>query len=541
MTTSKNIAKSNFLSSFPNDDPLSKIVFLSLGLISIGLVAAIIWNLINRLTAPQLTLAAGNKTGESYIISEAIKEVVERRSNIKIIVEATDGTTRNLEMLEEGKAQLAAAQADVATQEMDMLANSKAKLANPQAKTVAVLYQDLFQLVVRDPKIEQFVQLKGKIIAIPASGGQYNSFLKVAAHYGLSENDFKITGLDSSGKPIANYDDQNADIDFRNQRADAVFRVRASGNKSIFDHVKNNQGRLLPILQGQAMKIKYPTLITAIIPQGAYRGNPPMPTTDLPTVAVPRLLLASDKVDARVIQEFTRIIYEYRREIANAIAKDHAEIKPLIASINRPNTTDNISISLHPGAFAFYERDKPSFIQENADYVALLLTFILLIVEWFRQFKLWIERSRKNEADEYLQSTLKLMNDSQTNLDDRQKQLDDTFKKAAEALVAEKISQESFRTFNEAYKTTREAIERDRQLAQEAIEQKQREVSAKYIKAVVKLLQDSQLNQHLIQQELDKILAQVANDLVRENISQESFRTFVDAYKTTRDKIVNKS
>jgi len=108
-------------------------------------------------------------------------------------------------------------------------------------------------------------------------------------------------------------------------------------------------------------------------------------------------------------------------------------------------------------------------------------------------------------------------------------------------LVVEKISQESLRTFNEAYKTTREAIERDRQLAQEAIEQKQREVSAKHIKAVVKLLQDNQINQHLIQQELDKIIAQVANDLVRENISQESFRTFVDAYKTTRDKIVSKS
>lgn len=538
MAKSKNNTQSNIFSFFLTLDTLSKLIFLGLGFVSIGIVTTITWNLINRLTSSQLTIAAGDKTGESYIISEAIKQVVERRSNIKITVEETKGTTKNLQMLQEGKAQLATAQIDVAAQAIDTLPNNPAKAT---ARTVAVLYKDIFQLVVRDPKINQFVQLKGKTIALPASGGQYQSFLTVAAHYGFSEKDFKITGLDSRGKPIDNYNDQAADTDFRQKKADAVFRVRAPGNKSISDLVNNDQGRLLPIPQAEAMKIKYPAFETAIIPQGAYRGNPPMPVNNLPTVAIPRLLLASDQVDPRMIQELTRIIYEYRQEIANAIAQNHAEIKPLISSINRPGDTSGIDIYLHPGALAFYERDQPSFVQANADYIALLLTVSLLIVEWIRQLKLWIERSKKDEANEYLKSAINLMKKGQGNLEYRQNTLDETFNKAAKALVAERISQESFRTFNEAYKTTREAIERDRQFAQATIEQKQRENSAKYIKMVVKLLQYRQQNKDLLQQKLDQILEQVVGDLVTENISQESFRTFIEAYKTTRDAIERKN
>jgi hypothetical protein len=290
------------------------------------------------------------------------------------------------------------------------------------------------------------------------------------------------------------------------------------------------------------MKIKQPAFEAAIIPQGAYRGNYPVPNTNLPTVAVSRLLLTSDQVDANVIRKFIQAIYENRQEIANEIPLNHAEVKPLISSINRPGENSGIDIFLHPGALAFYERNKPSFIQEYADYIGLLLTVFLLTVQWIHQLKLWIEQSKKDEADEYLKSAISLMKEGQYQLEERQKMLDKTFNEAAKALVAERISQESFRTFNEAYKNTREAIERDKQIAQQTIEKTQRENAAKYIKIVVKLLQYRQQNQNvLIQQKLDQILEQVVSDLVLENISQESFRTFIEAYKATRDSIERKN
>jgi TRAP transporter TAXI family solute receptor len=538
MSTAKNNHQANFLQFFLVLDPFSRLIFLGLGFASFGTVVIIVGNIVNYLTPPHLTLAAGDKTGESYIISEAIKKVIERRTNIQIQVEETRGTTQNIEMLSTGKAQLAMAQVDVAAEEIgNVSSQSKANI-----RTVTLLYKDTFQLVVKNPQINQFTQLKGKTIALAATGGQYQSFLTVAKHFGLSEKDFKITGLDSNDKPIPGYNDRFADKDFRENKADAVFRVRAIGNKSIANLVNNYQGKLISIPQAEAMKIKQPAFEAAIIPQGAYRGNYPVPNTNLSTVAISRLLLANDQVDANIIRKLIQTIYENRQEIANEIPLDHAEVKPLISSISPPKENSGVDIFLHPGAAAFYDKDKPSFIQEYADYIGLLLTIFLLAFQWIRQLKLWIEKSKKDEADEYIKSAISLMKAGQYQIGDRQRKLDKTFDEAAKSLIDERISQESFRTFNEAYKNTKEAIERDKQIAQQAIEKIQRENAAKYIKIVVKLLRYGQQNQStIVQQKLDTILEQVVSDLVLENISQESFRTFIEAYKATRDSIESKN
>ena len=538
MSTAKNNHQTNFLQFFLVLDPFSRLIFLGLGFASFGTVVIIVGNIVNYLTPPHLTLAAGDKTGESYIISEAIKKVIERRTNIQIQVEETRGTTQNIEMLSTGKAQLAMAQVDVAAEEIGNVSSQlKANI-----RTVTLLYKDTFQLVVKNPQINQFTQLKGKTIALAATGGQYQSFLTVAKHFDLSEKDFKITGLDSNGKPIPAYNDELADKDFQENKADAVFRVRAIGNRSITDLVNKHQGKLISIPQAEAMKIKQPAFESAIIPQGAYRGNYPVPNTNLSTVAISRLLLANDQVDANIIRKLIQTIYENRQEIANEIPLDNAEVKPLISSISPPKENSGVDIFLHPGAAAFYDKDKPSFIQEYADYIGLLLTIFLLAFQWIRQLKLWIEKSKKDEADEYIKSAISLMKAGQYQIGDRQRKLDKTFDEAAKSLIDERISQESFRTFNEAYKNTKEAIERDKQIAQQAIEKIQRENAAKYIKIVVKLLRYGQQNQStIVQQKLDTILEQVVSDLVLENISQESFRTFIEAYKATRDSIESKN
>ncbi len=543
MTKNQTRVQANLLSFFEKLDPLSRLIFLSLGFASVGLFVFIIWNIVIRLTAPQLTLVAGDSEGESYIISQAIQKVVERKTNINIKLVETGGTTQNLQMLQEGKADLATAQADVVGQEMDIKQSRESQLATSEGKAlpqaIAVLYQDLFQLVVKNPNIKEFEQLRGKTIALPAKGGQYESFLRVAEHYGLMRGD--KPDLRVLGEESKYYDDKQAEEDFKSQKADALFRVRALGNLGIAELVQNQNGSLLPIPQAQAMRIKHPAFESAKIPQGAYRGNPPMPATDIDTVAVDRLLVASEQVDKDVIRDITRIIFENRQEIANAIAEKHAEVNPLVASITRPRENDGTGIPIHPGAVAFYERDKPSFVQENADYLALILTILLLLASWFRQLKIWIESNKKDKADDYINSAIKLMDKNLGKLEDRQKQLDNTFKTAAADLITERISQESFRTFNEAYKTTRESIDRERETTYEEIEQKQREISAQYIKAAVALLQDKTIKKDLVQQELDKILEQVASDLIAENISQESFRTFIEAYKTTRDAIERKT
>ncbi|AFZ17043.1 TAXI family TRAP transporter solute-binding subunit [Allocoleopsis franciscana] len=394
MNSSKKLRKPNRPNFFHHLDPLTILVFLSLGGLTIGLVAAVTWHLVYRNQVHHLTLVAGNRDGESYILSQAIEKVVEANNpKITIDVKETGGTTENIKLLEAGKAQLATAQADVP--------------AGSSARAVAVLYRDIFQLVVKQkPEINHFSDLKGKRIGLPQTGGQFRSFIHVAKHYGLKEEDFQFIGAN----------DEDADQAFRQNRVDAVFRVRALGNTSILELVQKHQGRLLSIEQAAAMRIKYPAFEPTIIPQGAYKGSlPSVPVNALPTVAVQRVLLANEKVDKSIIQEITAILDEHRQEIADAIPKEFDEVKPLVAGISSPSTTGGTGIPTHLGAIAFYERDKPSFIQENADYVGLILTIALLLGSWIWQLKSWIEQGKKDAADLYIKSAIELMKDDDRN------------------------------------------------------------------------------------------------------------------------------
>ncbi|HEY9909856.1 MAG TPA: TAXI family TRAP transporter solute-binding subunit [Thermosynechococcaceae cyanobacterium] len=430
-------------------DPAAKLVVVGLAGFSLGLVVILGWNFISStLKTHKLVLAAGSRDGESYILSQAVKQVVEARNpKIQIEVVETGGTQENITRLEKGEVQLITAQADVPT--------------GPMARTVAILYQDGFQLIVKDKsRINQFSDLKGARVALPQKGGQFRSFLEVASHYGLQQKDFKFVGAAQ----------EDANTAFQKDQADALFRVRALGNKTVLEMVQQHQGRLVAIDQAAALKIKYPAFEPATIPKGAYRGGePPVPAADLATIAVQRTLLASRNLDNEIVREITAVLDGQRQDIANRIPDNFSDVRPLVASIKKPETTGGTGIPIHPGALAHFDRDQPSFIQENADYIALILTVILLLGSWTWEFKSWINRRRKDVADVYIEEAITLMTrvqDDQQEPDQALEELDRCFARAATALVEEKISQESFRTLSEAYKAVRDVVEHKQRQAE---------------------------------------------------------------------------
>jgi uncharacterized protein len=93
----------------------------------------------------RLDFAAGDSHSESYILSQAIAQVINaNQSRIQIKVIPTGGTVENIDLLEAGKVQLATAQADVPSGNV--------------ARSIAVLYRDLFLLVVKkNSDIHNFV------------------------------------------------------------------------------------------------------------------------------------------------------------------------------------------------------------------------------------------------------------------------------------------------------------------------------------------------------------------------------------------------
>jgi uncharacterized protein len=408
----------------------NQVLRLALVALSVTLVAvlAIAWWQQSR--TEHITLAAGAPSGESYILGNALKTVVERHHpRIRITLLETGGTVENLSMLQDGRAQLATAQADIP--------------AGPRARSVAVLYDDTFQLLVpKQSQAKSLVELEGKRIALAQSGGQFQSFLHVADHFGLHQADFQFVGTS----------DEDAGAAFLNGGADALFRVRAIGDPSIQRLVQSGKARFLPLEHAAAMKIKYPAFEAALIPIGAYLGNPPIPAQDFPTVAVHRTLLARDDANAAAIRAITGALLERRQEIMQEIPVSMTEVRLLLVQTRRPEQQSAIGPALHPGALSFYEKDKPSFLLAHADYVGLILTVGLMAGSWIWELKRWMQRQQKDQADIYSKRVVALISDVQTanslaTLDAAWSELLKILAEAVHDLDDDKLSEESFNSF----------------------------------------------------------------------------------------------
>lgn len=405
----------------------NRVLLIAIAALSLGVIAVLVVVWLQASKAQRLTLAAGSSTGESYILCNALRGVVERHyPRIRITLLETNGTVENLRMLEDGRAQLAAAQADVSP--------------GPSARILAVLYDDTFQLLVsKNSAIQSFADLRAKRVAIPQSGGQFQSFLRVAEHFGMRRSDFRFLGSS----------DEAADEALLNGQADALFRVRALGNPSIQGLVQSGKVRFLPIEHAAAMKIKNSAFETAVIPEGAYLGTPPVPSRDLPSVAVHRTLLARDSVNEAAIRAITETLLDRRQEIMQEIPERLIEVRLLLAQVRRPEPSLGLGPPLHSGAASFYDKDKPSFLLAHADYEGLMLTVVIMVGSWIWELRRWMESQQKNTADQYNKRIMALMNSAQeansvASLEDIRCELLAILTQVVNDLDADKLSKESF-------------------------------------------------------------------------------------------------
>jgi TRAP transporter TAXI family solute receptor len=336
----------------------------------------------------RVTIAAGPDEGEAYALATAIAEVTERHyPGLAVEVVETAGSGQNMRLLEEGRVELATVQADARM--------------GASAKMIAILYPDVFQLIVReDSGIERVADLDGKRIALPPqAGGQFSTFWFLAEHY----------DLDPAGLQAVPMSPASASWALIDGAVDATFRVRAAGNPAILEMIEDVNARLIPIGQASAMQLKRPALQPGTIPRGSYRGFPALPESDLPTVAVQRLLIARASLDDDVADMLTRVLFERRRELMN--------LTSLAGFISPPSFGSGTYIPVHPGAQRFYDRDRPSFIQENAEPIALLVTLAALMISGLVQLG---SRRRKRRIDLYNKEVLDLgaRIDRSTGLDD---------------------------------------------------------------------------------------------------------------------------
>jgi len=157
-------------------------------------------------------------------------------------------------------------------------------------------------------------------------------------------------------------------------------------------------------------------------------------------------------VNDETVRVITEALIDDRQEVAREIPEQSAEVRLLLAQARRPEEQVQLGPALHPGALKFYEKNKPSFIQANADYIGLLITVLAIVLSWIWELRAWLERRQKGVADDYSNRAVVLMNaareaKSPAALEEIRGELLGILTAAVADLNSDRLSEESFDSF----------------------------------------------------------------------------------------------
>ncbi len=354
-------------------------ILIIIAMLSAGFfTVAIGLHYVNKNKHNVMVIGAGSKGGEAYAMATAIANLANKYDpGLEIIVAETGGSGQNNRMLQKGLLQMGTIQADTK--------------AGSDTRLITMLYPDAYQLLVRDDRgIDSIADLRGKTLALPAkSSGQYRSFFFLAAHYGVRESDVNVISMSSKAASWA----------LSQGAVDATFKVRAPGNTELKKIIVAGNVKLLPINQSNALRLEEPSIREGRIPVGSYLGHPSIPESDLPTPMVQRLLVTSKKVDPDLIKRVTSLIYENRRELS--------DYSPLAGFLANPSDLTNSALPLHEGAIRYYERDAPSFLQENVEILAFYATLLAGVISVLMQLN---NKKQKARVDAYNRELIDIYN-----------------------------------------------------------------------------------------------------------------------------------
>jgi len=315
------------------------------------------WQWISRDRPPAtLTIGTGPIGSDAHILLREVAEVTERHSeSLRLEIVATRDASHNIALLN-------ARQIDAAVIRADTPVFS-------DIRGIVALYPDLFHLIVRQRAPARTVQQIERLsVSIPEyDTANFRSFWVIGDHY-----DLPIEGFDWQAEPFL-----TGARRLLGGEVDALFAVRSLRYRQLIRMFEDAQLtgldlRFISIGQAEAIAVKRPFLEAAKIPEGAFTGALPVPARDTSTLAVQRLLVTREDVGEAPLRELTRILFEHRKDLTIRFA--------LASAIARPAATGGLTVPLHDGARAFYERDEPSFVQENAEPLALLVTVLTLVV-----------------------------------------------------------------------------------------------------------------------------------------------------------------
>ncbi|WP_420135679.1 TAXI family TRAP transporter solute-binding subunit [Rhodopseudomonas sp.] len=283
-----------------------------------------------------INVLTGGTSGVYYPLGVAISKIYgEKIPNVKAQVQATKASVENLNLLQQGRGEIAFTLGDSlkAAWEGDTEAGFKAKL--DKLRVIGAIYPNYIQIVATSESgIKTLADLKGKSLSVgaPKSGTELNSraILKAA---GMDYKDLgKVEYL-----PFA----ESVDL-MKNRQLAATLQSAGLGVASLKDLSNSSAINVVAVPKETVDKIG-PPFIAATIPAKTYTGQ----EQDVPTAAVVNYLVTSTAVSDDLAYQMTKLIYENLPELASSHAAGR-EIKLETAATGSP-------VPLHPGAERYFK------------------------------------------------------------------------------------------------------------------------------------------------------------------------------------------
>ena len=422
-------------------------IYTSVFALIIGIGAFGYWYVFEREVEPAvLTVAAGTRDSDSFHLMREVSEVLERHSQtVRLKVISSPNSSESTAKISRGKVDLATIEANTP--------------AYTDINLVTELFEDYFFLIARDGwgradnrlSYEEIADLPIGTIAIPPSGTSENrSFWGVIDHYKVAPETLRTLAVGN----------ERAQELFLNNKANAIFLQSSLRDPFLLSFIdeaglRGIKLKFLPIDQADAMKLKRPYLDPVAVVKGAFDGKLPLPKESVVVPSLKRVLVAGAHVDEEAIYELVRVIFENRLDLLIRM--------PLSSRITNPRESGVTGLGLHDGAARYFDRDQPSFLQENAEPMALVVTIFAMLISAMLALRRNLSTRAKNTGDKYNDQLLDIAQRARatrelSDLEDMKSELVAMLERVVHALDIDEITEEGFQSFAFIWNSTKETV-----------------------------------------------------------------------------------
>lgn len=281
-----------------------------------------------------VTIATGGASGPYNIIGTTLASEYSDAFGVNSKPQTTGASVENINLIKEGKVEMAFVMSDVLTEAVDGTGNFSEPV--DQVQQVAALYPNFVQIVTTaDSGIETVDDLKGKRVAV----GDQNSGVEVNARnlldgHGITYDDIEVDYLGYA----------EAADGLRSGQIDAAFLTSGLPNSSVLELSKSLDLSMVSVDPAKVEEIAkdQPYFISMEIPAETY-GN----KEAVPTAAIMNALVVSSELSEEDVYHLTQEFFGSLESLENS--------HQAASDISLEKAQEGMVAPVHPGAQKFYD------------------------------------------------------------------------------------------------------------------------------------------------------------------------------------------